>query len=272
MTVSQLNELMEERRADLATITRMGPEDVAKLSGPWYRCAEAVVSEDLIVKLPPTEEEYLHSLGVNARTQLPYYLRRVQREWGNGLNVFYAADREISEELFKELVELNRIRIERKGAVHLWHPQLVQQRWRLAQQCGLFCGIRRDGRLVAGTLSFLHRDEAFFVLIGHDTDYDRLRLGKLVLWFTIQRLIRTKFVRYHLLWGKSSYKYQLGGEPQTLSEVTVFRTPWPALLWQTEKLSRALAHFGGRAGRIPAGIMRRLSGLLGFRIRGGEVQ
>src|SRR6185295_9849166 len=153
-------------------------------------CSSAVVNEDIVVELPRSEQEYMGSLGHNARTQLPYYLRRVQKEWGSGYTTVCATGTDISLEMFTELVELNRIRIEQKGATHLWNPHLIQHRWKLARDCGLFFGLRRDGRLMAGTISYVHQDEAYFVLIGHHTQYDRLRLGKLVLWLTIRHLIQ----------------------------------------------------------------------------------
>jgi CelD/BcsL family acetyltransferase involved in cellulose biosynthesis len=258
LTEQDIQLLLSHRKAALATITCMGSEAVKKWSGPWYHSSRMAVNEDVILELPRSQEEYLHSLGHSARTQLPYYWRRVQKEWGEEYLLSYETGEGISMEMLTELVELNRIRIERQGAVHLWHRQLVEQRWRLAQDCGFFCGLRRGGKLVAGTLSYLHRNEAYLVLIGHQTHYNHLSLGKLVLWLTIQRLIQRGVTRYHLLWGKSSYKLQLGGRPHILSEVTVFRRPWVALLWHIGCVFEMLVQIGGRIARIPAGAMRRM--------------
>lgn len=256
--IQELRQLLRERRAAVATITCMGPEHVTRLPRSWARCTSSVVSEDIVLELPRSEEDYLRSLGQNARTQLPYYLRRVQKEWGKDYALFFARGSEITLELFTELVELNRGRIERKGTRHLWHPQLIKQRWRLAQECGLFCGLRRGNALVAGTMSYLHRGDAYFILIGHHTDYDRLRLGKLVLWATIKRLIHMGFDRYHLLWGKSSYKEQMGGQPSELSEVTVFRHPVAASLWHSDRLMHRFVSGIKKLGRIPRALVGQL--------------
>ena len=94
------------------------------------------MNEDIIVDLPPSENEYLLSLGRNARAQLPYYLRRVEKEWGEAFRTMTATGADISLRMFQELVELNRVRIEHKGATHLWNAQLIEQRWKLAQECG----------------------------------------------------------------------------------------------------------------------------------------
>jgi CelD/BcsL family acetyltransferase involved in cellulose biosynthesis len=185
----------------------------------------------------------------------------MQKEWGDDCAIFHASGSEITLELFTELVELNRGRIEKKGARHLWHPQLIKQRWQLAQECGVFCGLRRGDTLVAGTLSYLHRSEAYFVLIGHNTDYDRLRLGKIVLWVTIKHLIHLGYDRYHLLWGMSAYKLQMGGQPKDLSDVTVFRHAGAAVLWRGEQFIHRLISGFEWLGKIPR-ILRSRIGLI----------
>lgn len=242
LTSDELRVLLQSRDADLATVTCMRPEDVRHWSGPWHRWSTVVVNEDIVVELPRSEHEYLKSLGQNARAQLPYYLRRVEKEWGAGYTTAWANGGDISLEMVSELVELNRVRIEQKGATHIWNPRLTEQRWKLAQACGLFFGLYRDGKLMAGTFSSLHRKEAYFLLIGHHGQYDRLRLGKLALWLTINHLIRQGFVRYHLLWGRSSYKVQLGGQPHVLSELAVFRHSFVATVWYADQwISRILS-------------------------------
>ncbi|HSC56982.1 MAG TPA: GNAT family N-acetyltransferase [Nitrospira sp.] len=258
MTNEEMQELMRERDAALATVTCMGPEDLKCWSGPWHRWSSRMVNEDIIVDLPPSEDEYLLSLGHNARTQLPYYLRRVEKEWGEGFTVMTATGADISLRMFQELVEFNRVRIEHKGATHLWNAQLIEQRWKLAQECGLFVGLQYNGKLVAGTMSYLHRNEAFFILIGHEKQYDRLRLGKLALWLTIRLLIRRGHSRYHLLWGASPYKLQLGGKARMLSELTVFRHSFVASVWYADQWISRIWSTASRLMTLPAAMARKI--------------
>ncbi|BFU94007.1 MAG: hypothetical protein NTNFB02_07290 [Nitrospira sp.] len=258
LTSDELRELLQARDADLATVTCMRPEDVRRWSGPWHRWSTVVVNEDIVVELPRSENEYLESLGQNARTQLPYYLRRVEKEWGAGYTTAWARGGDISLQMVSELVELNRVRIEQKGATHIWNPQLTEQRWKLAQECGLFFGLYHGDKLMAGTFSSLHRNEAYFLLIGHHRQYDRLRLGKLALWLTIQHLIREGFVRYHLLWGLSPYKLQLGGQPHALSELAVFRHSSVAAVWYLDRWMRRLLRGVRWLMKAPKAIGRRV--------------
>ena len=258
MTNEEMQELLHERDAALATVTCMGPEDVKRWSGSWHRWSSRVVNEDIIVDLPPSENEYLLSLGRNARAQLPYYLRRVEKEWGEAFRTMTATGADISLRMFQELVELNRVRIEHKGATHLWNAQLIEQRWKLAQECGLFVGLQYKGKLVAGTMSYLYKNEAFFILIGHEKQYDRLRLGKLALWLTIRLLIRRGHSRYHLLWGASPYKLELGGKALGLSELTVFRNPFVAAVWYAEQRISRIWSSARRLTKWPAAIGRKI--------------
>ena len=258
MTPDEILDLLQRRRASVATISCMAADDTAQWGGPWHRWSERRVNEDIIVDLPRSEAEYLSSLGRNAKIQLPYYLRKLQKELGSAYTVFSLAGPQITLAAFQELVELNRVRIGRKGVPHLWGAELVRQRWELAQSCGLFCGIRRGDELLAGTMSYLHRNEAYFVLIGHNMDFDRLRLGKLVLWLTIQRLIQLGVPRYHMLWGMSPYKLQLGGTPRPLMEVGVFRHPLVAVLWVGTGCGKSALGVVTRLARLPFAVWRRI--------------
>lgn len=261
MTPDEIMGLVRRRRASLATIGCTAVTDMARWSGPWHRRSWRRVNEDIIVDLPASELEYMRSLGRNAQTQLPYYLKKLQKELGSQYAAVSLAGPQISSTAFQELVELNRARIVRKGVPHLWEAQHVRNRLELARTCGLLCGIRRGDELLAGTVSFLHGNEAYFVLIGHSTDFDRLRLGKLALWLTIQRLIQLGFQRYHLLWGMSSYKLQLGGRPEPLMEVAVFCDAWAAGLWRAERGMEAVRHVAQRLARIPISVGRKLSAM-----------
>lgn len=262
MTPDEIMGLLRKRQASFATISCTPQEDMARWSGPWHRRSWRPVNEDIIVDLPGSEPEYMRSLGRNAQTQLPYYLKKLQKELGSKYAVVSLTGPQIPSAAFQELVELNRARIVRKGVSHLWEAQHVRNRLELARTCGLFCGIRRGDELLAGTISYLHGTEAYFILIGHNTDFDRLRLGKLALWLTIQQLIQLGFQRYHLLWGMSSYKLQLGGRPQSLMEVAVFCDVWAAGWWRAERGVECVRNAVQRLARIPFSVGRKLNAML----------
>ena len=229
---AQIRGLMRRYDAQLAKIDRMGRGEVSLWGDdPFYLSHVSRTSEDMLIELPGSKEEYFNSLGKNARKQLPYYLRRLEKECEDGIEVICASGPQITEKMIDDLVSLNRERLGRKGIKHLWSEDLKRRRWLLAQEDGFLFGLQYREHLLGGVLSYLYHNEAYMVLIGHDMRHDSLRLGKLTLWLTIERLIEQGIRRYHLLWGKHSYKYQLGGIEHPLYEVHVFSNAYVAILW-----------------------------------------
>lgn len=223
LTPDDIQQLMTRRRAHCVSISNL-PDNHAQLIASESRHSTVHrTKEDFVIPLPGSVPAYLAQLGRNARKHIPYYERRISREFGSEVHYEYAAGADITSELFTDLVGLNRTRIERKGDTHLWDAQLVDRRWKLARTCGLMCGVYAGDRLVGGTLSYLYQNHAYLVLIGHDPAFDNLNLGNVCLWMTIKRLVDLKVDSFHLLWGRSFYKTQFGGEEIDLYDVRIFR-------------------------------------------------
>jgi hypothetical protein len=171
------------------------------------------MANDACIELPNTPEAYLQGLGRTTRKHLPYYWRRVEKEWGPRCNFRIYRAKELSRQAFGRLVELNRLRSLQRGQRSGWTAEIVEQRWKLFQQSGLLCALFRDHELVAATLSLVHGQEAYLIILAHDPDFDRLNLGNVALWLTINHLIEQHFRCFHLMWGDSFYKRQFGGRP-----------------------------------------------------------
>ena len=208
---------------------------------PWYRCVirqPEHEDNDFVIDIPDSQTNYLSSLGSQTRKHLPYYLRRVQREWGANFSITNQKHSAIKYDTLKALVELNKLRINNKGDEHLWSEQIIKNRLSLARECGMLHGLFFRNQLVAGTLSYCYENEAYLYLIGHAPEYDRLNLGNLCLWLTINNLIEDRIRRYHLMWGKGKYKLQFGGIEHPIYEVLVFRNLWIAIVYQVGQLKR----------------------------------
>lgn len=251
--------------AHLATLHRMG-EDLPPSIRP-VRFTVHRTSEDFVIELAATPELYLQSLGDRTRRQIRQHLHRLHRELGDRLQVRLLRGPEIDPELCTELVALNRRRRASKGSRHLWTRQMLANRSRLAQQEGLFCGIYDGTALIAGTICHLHRDEAYSWLLAHDMSRERMNPGKLVMWFALEHLIQLGMRRHHLLWGHSPYKARFGAIEHPLYDITVFRTPGLAVLWQVRQClahlcpclkTLVLAGLGSRWERVVRGCIGRL--------------
>lgn len=195
-------------------------------------------ADDYCIELPASVEEYLSRLGSKTRKHLPYYLRRLKREWEKEWRVEQTSGLRITKESYGDLLALNRLRMDRKGRRSLWTEKLAEHRWGLASEFGSLKSIHYRDRFVAGTLSFVYGKDAFLVVIAHDPEHDRLNLGNVCLWLTIEDLIARGITRYHLLWGNSPYKEQFGAVAHPLYEVTVFMNPLAARVWRGAELLR----------------------------------
>jgi hypothetical protein len=192
--------------------------------------------EDHSIELPVSASDYLRSLGSTTRKHLPYYLRRLKKEWGNDWRAEHTSGSHIAKKSYLDLLALNRLRMSRKRKQSLWTGELAEHRWELVSEMGSLEVILYRDRVVAGTLSFLYGQEAFLVVIAHDPQHDRLNLGNICLWLTIENLIAQGFRRYHLLWGNSPYKEQFGAVAHPLYQMTLFTNPRAAKAWRVAGL------------------------------------
>lgn len=227
-----LGELQRRTRANKITAQLMSaqelPPDIETRRGIVFRRT----AEDLCIVLPESSFQYLQRLGSSTRKHLPYYLRRLRKEWGEAWSIEALATQTIPKTTFNHLLRLQQLRSTQKGLQSLWTEALREQRWRLVQEKGLLCCLYLRGKLVGGTLSFLHADEAYLIAIAHDPQFDRLNLGNISLWLTIEHLIRCRTKQFHLMWGKSFYKQQFGGVLRPLYKVEFFASPWLAAVWR----------------------------------------
>jgi Acetyltransferase (GNAT) domain len=197
-----------------------GTLDSARTDGSQLWVQE--MADNSYIDLPADPEEYLQTLGKATRKHLPYYWRRVQREWGSEGSIAFFRGKEITRAAFDGLIELNRLRMVQHGRLSGWSRAVADTRWKLFQECGLFGAVSLHGQLVAGALSLMHGQDAYLIVLAHDPQFDRFNLGNLSLWLTINHLIETHVCRLHLLWGDSFYKRQFGGKKTTYYRAVCF--------------------------------------------------
>lgn len=231
-----LDLLLQTNGADLIRIPFHDGSVRESLASPRVRSILRKMADDHCIQLPASAGNYLGNLGAQTRKHLPYYLRRLRKEWGNSWRFEHLAGNGIAKKTYRELLSLNALRMGRKRRRSLWTPEISEHRWPLVSECGLLGCMIHEERLVAGTLSFMHGRDAYLAVIAHDPDEDRLNLGNLSLWLTIEQLIAKGFERYHLLWGNSPYKKQFGAVARPLFEKIVFPNPRAARVWRAGEL------------------------------------
>lgn len=250
--------------ASLVVRHLIGAQRPALIHLPWFKvtemetvkalnpiCSAQPLAEDFVIELPSSSDLYLQSLGSKTRKHLPYYVRRMQREWGVDLELVPLCGPEVPHELYEELLDLNRQRMRHRRRESGWRPLIVEQRWPIVEERGLLYGVYHRKKLAAGTLSFVQGRDAYLIVVAHDPAFDALNLGSVALWLTLKHLIAAEFRRFHLMWGASAYKTQFGGKIEQLFSVTRFSSSILATAWRAQNALhiRALTDLAGKSAR-----------------------
>jgi hypothetical protein len=189
-----------------------------------YRCLE-----DIVLMLPASADAYLAGLGGSTRSYVKRYLNKARRSFPSLLHEV-TVDAAIHEDELREVVALNKLRMEGKGKVQGIDERELHRILALAKECGMLSVLRIDGKIRAGTINFRVGDNYFLEVIAHDPAYNDYRLGTLCCYLTIGECIARGGREYHFLWGPQDYKFRLGGVRQELDHLTIYRSRRHALL------------------------------------------
>lgn len=223
--------LRRHHPADMLRIPFLSSQPLSPGGSPGQRIHVRKTSSDYELQLPETAQAYLRGLGQKTRKHLPYYARRIEREWGSQGTLAFSFCGDIARAGFDALLGLNRLRLHQRGRRSLWTAALADHRWPLVQESGFLVGLYFRESLAAGTLSFVQGDQAYLVVIAHDPGFDRLNLGNVILWRTIEQLIASRCRTFHLMWGDSPYKIQFGAVPHPLYEAALFSNRTSTVAW-----------------------------------------
>jgi CelD/BcsL family acetyltransferase involved in cellulose biosynthesis len=130
----------------------------------------------------------------------------------------------ISDEMVRQLVALNRLRMTHKGRVSNNDAASSALITELAKARGLVCVFILDGRIVAGTINYQAGNNYFLELVAHDPAFNDYRLGMLSCYLTISECIDRGGCEYHLLWGQDEYKLRLKAVQRDLDHLSVYRS------------------------------------------------
>ncbi|MGV3656237.1 MAG: GNAT family N-acetyltransferase [Noviherbaspirillum sp.] len=181
-------------------------------------------SDDYILALPDSEQQYRASLGKSTRSYVNRYLNKLKRDFPSFTFQVYE-EKAIPAQLVRDIVELNRTRMAEKGKVSAIDAAESERMVELAADCGLVCVASIDGRLCAGMICYRIRQNYFMAVIAHESAYNDYRIGTLCCYLGIGACIARKGREFHFLWGKYDYKSRLGGVQRELDDVLVYRSP-----------------------------------------------
>lgn len=246
-SLEMLGRLMARLGAWVLTMPYLDAADERWRGLRWWEGSLREFESDWVVDLPSSVTGYLAGLGGTTRRHVTAYARKLHERLDT-LPVV-AEGRDIDPQLVAELVELHRKRREDAGLGFHLTPDMVERRTRLAHECGLFCGRLAGGRLIGGTLNYLHGQTAYLSLVAHDPSHNDLHCGLVCLLDTIQLLIERGVGTYNLHVRHSPFKTRMGGKEHPLREAVVFANPAVAALWHVGRWIRRFRR-GGRAARL----------------------
>jgi hypothetical protein len=179
--------------------------------------------EDIVVDLPDTQQEYLASLSKAMRKNIKRYLNKMQLDLPSLQHKVFVAG-EIEDRHVRDIIELNKARMQGKQKLSTYDALETKQIIDLAKQCGFIRILQLDGVIVAGEICTRIGNHYFSHVGAHDPLYDEYRLGALNCYLTICECIKRGGKQFHFLWGQYDYKYSLRGVQQDLDHVAVYRS------------------------------------------------
>lgn len=194
--------------------------DFAQLA---YPCQRFNCLEDIVLALPATPEAYFARLGGATRSYIKRYLNKLRRDFPGFRHEVYDRE-EASEQTIRDIIDLNRQRMQEKGKRFDTDQDEIARIIRLVRECGMVSVLRIGGRICAGTINYETGGNYFLEVIAHDPAYNDYRLGTLGCYLTICECIRRGGGEYHFLWGQHEYKFRLLGEQRDLDHVCIYRS------------------------------------------------
>ncbi|RZI42680.1 GNAT family N-acetyltransferase [Herbaspirillum sp. HC18] len=180
-------------------------------------------TEDIVLTLPPTPDEYLAALGKATRKNFKYHGNRLKRNFPTLAFKVYI-DGDIPDACVRDIIELNRARMATKNKESEIDAAESARLTRLVKESGLVSVMILDGRVVAGTVCSRVGANYFMHINAHDPAYDDARLGKLCCYMTICDCIERGGKEFHFMWGRFEYKYLLLGVQQDFDELIIYRS------------------------------------------------
>jgi hypothetical protein len=197
-------------------------------------------TQDIVLALPGTAEEYLGSLGKSTRSYIKRYLNKLKRSFPSVSCKTYG-NKEVSEQHIHDIIALSKARMAGRYKPSRFDDAETEKIIRLARLCGLVNVITIDGQVCAGAINYRFGESYFLQVIAHDPAYDRYGLGTLCCYLAICECIAQKGKEYHFLWGLYEYKFRLGGIQRDLSHLAIYRSRLQLMLNSGTALKLAYA-------------------------------
>ncbi len=187
----------------------------------------AAFSENYVITLPESVDDYLAALGKSTRKTLRGYGNRLQRDWPDLRWQARRASELRTDELrrlVRQLQAFKRDSMAARGKRAELSARETARLLVLVAERGMVGMATVNGRLCAGSLACRFGDNYVMLLAAADPALESYRLGMLCCFWSVCDCLRDGARECHLLWGRYQYKRQLLGIPHPLCRVWVYRS------------------------------------------------
>jgi len=180
-------------------------------------------SEDSVLELPATMDDYLARLGKATRKNINRYTARLREQFPTFEHSVAFRD-EIDPARVRELIRLNRVRMNLKGKVAGIEAADERAILNIARRHGMLLTLAIDGRICGGAMLFQFGRHYYSYLRTHDPAYNASRLGLVGACLMIRECIARHGKTLHFMWGREPHKALLLGVEQPLFRLTLYRS------------------------------------------------
>ena len=179
-------------------------------------------SEDWIISLPKTKEEYFSNFSYHMRNHTQSYISKVKRAFGDFEFLIYTK-KDISSLLVDRILEMNYLRCQKKNIVWGIDNDYIVGIRQLTKELGCASILKVNNEIVAGLILYSINNQYFFEITSSDPQYDKYNVGHTCFFLTIQYCIEQQGKEVHLLWGNSPYKQRFLANRVQLYSITIFK-------------------------------------------------
>jgi hypothetical protein len=179
-------------------------------------------SNDHILNLPLTIDDYYLELGKTTRQHLKNYKVKLLRDFPQ-VNFVIKFKSEIKEPVIERIVQLNIERMKFKGIIPGKELSDKNNIFKYVQYYGCIAYIEKDGLILAGSISYILNNRIFLYIIAHDNNYSRYNPGQICIVYLIRASIDKRLSTFHFLSGDNEYKARLLGTPHPMYSTAIYK-------------------------------------------------
>ncbi|GEM_PF-1503356 len=205
-------------------------------------------SNDHVLLLPQTIEEYEASLSPHMRRHTKNYISRLNRtfpQYESGVSYKFIANNgtKIQGGVIRNIVTFNQLRMAGKNIVSGLDDEWVNNILPILHNMGVVYSLEVDGKLVAGLITYHIKHTMFVEAIASDPEYNKYDVGHICMYLTICDGIKNGIKEIHLLWGSNPYKSRFLANEIPLYSTIVFRNICEKNMYIFQRLVRRLSNF-----------------------------